>query len=236
MNDNGRHLAWPGLPAPCRRSGPAARPGRAEATGPCAIIGGVAVVGYTDLFAAGLGFDITGAWLVAKGLQTKPDQYAGRMTAAGNTFAAYNARAAEDFADSRAGVAWLLVGFGLQAIGYALSIGGVSDRADGICAGLIAVGFTLAAVGIAAALARLMRWHWVRGWLIDLARFDRAGNRHDDPRGGELLLYARVLGRTVDEDFYGGDAMLRHARRVWGVDRVRGDGPDGPDSVLETPP
>src|SRR3954469_2996107 len=97
----------------------------------------VAVADYTDLFAAGLGFDITGAILVAQGLRTEPDAAAGRTLAAGNTFSAFNVRAAEDFADGKAGVLALVIGFALQAIGYALSIGGVSTHTNGGWAAIV---------------------------------------------------------------------------------------------------
>lgn len=65
---------------------------------------------YTDLFAAGLGFDIAGAYLVAKGLLTPPEKFAQRLVRAGQTFAHANVRAAEDYADGRVGVAALWLG------------------------------------------------------------------------------------------------------------------------------
>jgi hypothetical protein len=180
----------------------------------------VAVADYTDLFAAGLGFDITGAVLVAQGLRTEPDAAAGRTLAAGNTFNAFDVRAAEDFADGKAGVLALVAGFVLQALGYALSIGGVSSHTDGWWAAVVAVTCTAVAVGAAWFVARRFRWQWTRGWLIELARWDRDG-RYPDPDAQSLLGYAKVLNRARDKDYGGENEMLRHAREVWKVDRVR---------------
>jgi hypothetical protein len=181
----------------------------------------MAVAGYTDLFAAGLGFDITGAVLVAKGLRTEPDAAVARMLAARNSFAAFTVRAAEDFADGKAGVFALVVGFVLQAVGYALSSGGVSRHTDGLSAAVVAVTCTAVAVAAAWFLARRVRWPWVRRWLIEYARWDRDGTRYDDPDGQELLEYARVLNRFGPEDYGGDDAIVQHGREVWGVDRIR---------------
>jgi hypothetical protein len=181
----------------------------------------VAVADYTDLFATGLGFDITGAVLVAQGLRTEPDVAVGRTLAAGNSFAAFTVRAAEDFADGKAGVRALVAGFLLQAIGYALSSRGLSTHTDGWWAAVVAVGCTAVAVGAAWFFARKFRWQWVRRWLIEYARWDRDGSQYDDPDGRELLEYARVLGRARKRDYGGEDAILRHAREVWGVDPVR---------------
>jgi hypothetical protein len=68
----------------------------------------VGVVGYTDLFPAGLGFDISGAYLLAKGLGMRPEEYTRRFRASRHTFGRANVKAAEDFADAKAGVGSLV--------------------------------------------------------------------------------------------------------------------------------
>jgi hypothetical protein len=102
----------------------------------------MSVVAYTDLFAAGLGFDITGACLLAQGLLTRADEFAHQFTQSQNSLAWANVRAATDHADGQAGVIALCVGFLLQAAGYVLAIGGVSAHTDGTWAAVIALVFT----------------------------------------------------------------------------------------------
>ena len=163
-----------------------------------------------------------------------------RFVAAWHTFNASTVRAAEDFADGKAGVLALVLGFGFQAAGYALSIGGVRSHTDGTRAAVIAIACTAAAIGIAYGFARLKRWPWTRKWLIEQACWEAAAGqleRHDYPDGAELMGYAKVLGKILPEEFGSPDDMLlRHARRVWKVDRVRGRGADGLPTVLGPAP
>jgi hypothetical protein len=154
----------------------------------------MSVVAYTDLFAAGLGFDITGACLLAQGLLTRADEFAHQFTQSQNSLAWANVRAATDHADGQAGVIALCVGFLLQAAGYVLAIGGVSPHTDGTWAAVIALVSTAAAVGGTWLVARITRWARTRSYLVELARFDRWGNRHDDPEGQELMRYAAPPG------------------------------------------
>jgi hypothetical protein len=181
----------------------------------------MSVAGYTDLFAAGPGFDITGAYLVAKGLLTPPDEFAQQFAKSGNTFAWANVRAANDHADGVAGVGALCFGFLLQAIGYVLQIGGVSSHTDGTWASVLAVSFAAAATGLTYTLARKTRWARVRPYLVRLAHFDRWGTLQDAPNGGDLLLYSEILGLLPEAERYG-DGATRHFQRVWHVDRVTG--------------
>ena len=56
----------------------------------------LSIVSIYDLFAVGLGFDFTGAILLAKGLLIRPAELMYRMVQSRNTFAKDNVRAAED--------------------------------------------------------------------------------------------------------------------------------------------
>jgi hypothetical protein len=163
----------------------------------------VSVVAYTDLFAAGLGFDITGAYLLATGLLTRADDFAGEFVASRNTFAWVNVRAAKDHADGRAGVIALCVGFLLQAVGYVLSIGGVAAHTEGARAALVALAFVAAAIVVTWVVAWATRWPRQRAYLIELAHFDRfdRGVRHDEPEGEELMLYAQILKRLPTDEW-----------------------------------
>lgn len=202
----------------------------------------MASAGYTDLFAAGLGFDITGAYLLAQGLRTPADEYARRFAAASNTFNNSTVRAAEDFADGKAGVWALVLGFGFQALGYALSINGVRTHTHGASAAIIAIACTAVAIAAAYGFARLTRWPWARTWLIEQARWQRAPAepgglvRQEYPDGAELMGYARVLGKVSPKEFGDNEGLLAHARRVWKLNRVEGRGVDGLPTVLGPSP
>jgi hypothetical protein len=178
-------------------------------------------VRYSDLFPAGLGFDITGAYLLARGLITGPAEYSQRFLRSRHSFARFNVRAAEDFADGKAGVLALVTGFVLQAVAYVLSATGVASHTRGAGAGFIAGLCTVGAIAIAYELARATRWPWVRQWLVECAHWDEyQANRREAPNGQELMTYGQILGRTLPDEYRNPDSVRRHALRVWGTDRV----------------
>jgi hypothetical protein len=74
----------------------------------------------TDLFAVGIGFDIAGAYLLARGLLIKPHGLYVRFT-----FAGAGTRFVDEVRDRAMavfGLAALVFGFMIQAFGYALSL------------------------------------------------------------------------------------------------------------------
>jgi len=86
------------------------------------------VLTVQDLFAIGLGLDLAGGYLVARGLLASDEDMATR-----NTFYGMGAQAtvsrASDRVDATFGLAYLGSGFGLQIIGYVAEEAGVpSDR------------------------------------------------------------------------------------------------------------
>jgi hypothetical protein len=178
-------------------------------------------LGYTDLFAAGLGLDISGAVLLARGLRIRPDEYARRLTAAPHSLAASNVRAAEDYADGKAGVWALGLGFVLQA--SATHCRSVASRRIPMARGPRSSRSAAPSrqSPLVAILARVVRWPWTRRWLLDLARWDEQGMPHPTPNGRELLSYARVLGRDVRDDYQDFEGLWRCGHRVWRVERVR---------------
>jgi hypothetical protein len=113
----------------------------------------------SDLFVAGIGFDIAGAVLVAKGLLAAPaDQFRRSETIVGLNPAVI-ASAARDWADAIIGIAALILGFVFQAVGYVL--GAVDhDRASGVSAALAEV-----AIAVGALLAALALWRLIAGRL-----------------------------------------------------------------------
>jgi hypothetical protein len=77
----------------------------------------------TDLFLVGLGLDISGAILLAKGLLLSPRELAMLNTMYGSGEGVHRDRC-RNRALGEFGVSFLTAGFSLQAVGYTLEIGG----------------------------------------------------------------------------------------------------------------
>jgi hypothetical protein len=78
---------------------------------------------------------------------------------------------------------------------------------------LVAVACVPAGIVVAGLFARATRWPLVRRFLIELARYDRRGTRHEDPFGGELLRYGRILGRA-DKREWNPEELARRVKRI----------------------
>jgi len=103
----------------------------------------------TDLFLIGLALDVCGAVLLAKGLLLGP-----RDIARLNTYWGINEGALSDRIQNRVyaefGMLYLGVGFGLQAVGYSLEIGGI-EAGTGPCRLIVAFAMATGVVGVASA-------------------------------------------------------------------------------------
>jgi hypothetical protein len=145
-----------------------------------------------------------------------PADFAYRITRSFNTSSWVNVRAAEDRANGVTGVVLLAIGFGVQAIAYVLIIGYGSRQTGGAWASMIAAACAVAAFGLGLTVPRVMgtRWWLVRRFLVELARYDMGGTRHESPDLSELMRYGKILGRDSlpDED------PSAYARRVWKLD------------------
>ena len=107
----------------------------------------------TDLFLIGLALDVCGAVLLAKGLLLGP-----RDIARLNTYWGINEGALSDRIQNRVyaefGMLYLGVGFGLQAVGYSLEIGGI-EAGTGPCRLIVAFAMATGVVGVASAAWKL---------------------------------------------------------------------------------
>jgi hypothetical protein len=171
----------------------------------------VSALGTNDLFAAGIGFDLAGAYLLAKGLLLEPRL----LLETAQMRAEYNVtrivEGCRDRARGEIGVGALLLGFVLQLFGYLASIENVK-HGSGWQAELIALGFVAAAVGGTVLLFAPRAIDRVtRRLLVQVAR-ENTGGSVADP--GLLSLAAGRLGeeRRVGEPL--GDAL----RRVYPLD------------------
>jgi hypothetical protein len=93
--------------------------------------GSEALLSVEDLFTAGIGFDVVGAVLLGKGLLVSSTQQfrKGASGWGGYSFAQALSWSA-DWVDASFGAAWLVIGFLLQAVGYALVVGGVESTME----------------------------------------------------------------------------------------------------------
>jgi hypothetical protein len=175
----------------------------------------------TDLFVVGLGFDLVGAWLLARGLVAKPGVIVHRHMpywGDGLIDPVPSFAAAEDRIDGRCGVGALLCGFGFQALGYVLdlAVGGSSEHSGSRAA---TAGLLLAvAIAVAAGAWWAIRGRLLRTLLVEMARWDAPaaiGNpvRHQQADPAVLVRWEfglRVPRRSGEDD-------PTYAKRVFGV-------------------
>lgn len=177
-------------------------------------------ISYYDLFPCGLGLDLAGATLLAHGLRTSPTRFAQRMHRSRNTFARFNVRAAEDNADAVGG-AILLLGFVVQGVAYVLYISGVHNHTRGLSAALGACAFLVVGLLLGLLPGLATRRRLIRSFLIELARHDATGTRHEEPWISELQLYADLLDINHSPQDYAGPELSGQARRYWKSARGR---------------
>lgn len=114
-------------------------------------LAGVRELNVEDLFAAGVGFDFTGAVLLGRGLMAKPPRIAREAATWWGHSATAAGRMIRDKVDGQAGLLSLALGFFLQLVGIAAVVDGhrvtTGREAAGVAflIGLAAIGFSWAA-------------------------------------------------------------------------------------------
>lgn len=170
-----------------------------------------------DLFAAGIGFDIGGACLVALGLLTSPRQIADFMDLHRGGNAYLGLAAIDDKINGESGVFFLVFGFLLQAAGYVLTAALSLRKASG-ASGVAGVIATLVLAFLATAVgARIWRQKRRRRVIIGVSRYDQNPRlRTPLPLEFRLKSFAQAKG---EEDFSGWyPEQLERYRRLFGVD------------------
>lgn len=170
-----------------------------------------------DLFAVGLGFDIAGAYLLARGLLAAPAEIARRSIGLPGFDPLLVINQARDRVDGRIGLFALLSGFFLQAVAYTLTLGGLGGG-DGSLGRAIVAG---ALCALAAALV-LLPWKATKErllfrTLVGVARFNyeqRPMTESDKPYAGTLAFFAEELGYRIQA----GESVPAFAKRVFGVE------------------
>jgi hypothetical protein len=174
----------------------------------------------TDLFAVGIGFDIAGAYLLARGLLLTPYGLWVRFTLAGaGTRFVDEAR---DRAMAVVGLAALVFGFMIQALGYALSLAVEPPAGKSVTSALVAVGLaTLAALAIVSG-ERITRRRRLRSLFVAIARADTTG---DGPAGAPTVRILVTGAPEIGVDRETDESDEAYARRAFGVDDLRTEPP-----------
>jgi len=173
-----------------------------------------------DLFAVGLGFDIAGAYLLARGLLTSPAEIARRSVSITGFNSLLMASQARDRIDGAIGLAALLFGFALQALAYALTLGGLGGGRDGDARrGLVALALSGAAVALVLVAWKAVSERLLRRTLLSVARLNyetEPMEMSDKPYAGTLVYLAKELGHREQE----GEDWVSFAKRAFDVDEV----------------
>lgn len=168
-----------------------------------------------DLIVGAFGFEIVGAYLLARGLLTDPRSIAVRATT--RAFDVPTARSnAEDRVDASYGLACIGLGLALQVVGLLLVLANgstVVGRSFGAIAA--AVGVLLAAAGLACAGYRLTRTRRVKRLLVEIASFELYGDDVLEHPQADLL---RWLGEDFGEAARDNESDEDYCRRVFGVE------------------
>jgi hypothetical protein len=176
------------------------------------------IVSVEDLFVAGLGFDIAGAYLVSRGLLAPGPKIAQKATTYWGGSPHTMVAAAEDRVAGVFGLCSLVFGFALQGTAYFLVIAGASIGDHGIAQATVAATLAWLPVMLVLVSERLARPELARRTVVEAAKWDPNARKTRALPKGDLLyligLQAWGITRIEGED----DAA--YAKRVWKVDRI----------------
>jgi hypothetical protein len=181
-------------------------------------------VSINDLFVVGLGIEIAGAVLLARGLLIGPAAMASLNTWQGIERGAATERC-RNWVDAAFGVSYLVTGFMFQAAGYEAELFG-STVATGACRA-----YTAAALGLAGVLGAIGLWWALRNRMLKrvIVRMALAtkgsGGEGDEKRSGWTRRKAGLLlsigeeagWPPLPEELEEGGAV-NYAERVFGVE------------------
>lgn len=174
------------------------------------------VFAVEDVFTVGLGFDIGGAYLLARGLLAPPPLLASRTASMYGSNAYAVVSQAEDRIRGAFGLGSLVFGFTLQALGYALVLGGEGTTSFSTSRGVLALALAAVPVALVVLTERLARPQLRRRLLVDVARFDVSTQQMNErPSAAVLVDFGGVLGDSRRD----GEEPQEYVERVWRVGR-----------------
>ncbi len=170
-----------------------------------------------DLWIAGIGFDLGGAFLLARGLINEPKELT-RVSVAiwnSNRFIAVNV--AKNRLDAVAGVTGLVIGFALQAVGYIADLATPHTDRTGITDAATAAVLAVVSLLITVVSGTVYRSRRLIPLLVEMSHYT-ADERMPYPRA--MLLPGWL---TVPSDRDEGEDDLAFVNRVAGVDDLTVD-------------
>lgn len=167
-----------------------------------------------DFYTAGVGCDLGGAFLLARGLINRPVE----LTRLAGSFWGSNAYQAISIAKNRldavAGVLGLGAGFTLAIVGYLAALATPHATRTGTPEALVGAALAVLALALTLAAGHLYRRFRLMPLLIEMARFTMHEERMDFPRAVLLPGWLVALGHNRQE----GEDDLAFVRRVAKVD------------------
>jgi hypothetical protein len=171
------------------------------------------------LWTAGLGCDLGGAFLLARGLINKPAE----LTRLAGSFWDSNRYVALSVARNRldaiSGVTGLLVGFSLQAIAYIVTIASPHPLHTGRNAALVATGFAVVTFLVTVAVGNVIRRVRLMPLLIEMSHWTMDDRRMPFPRAALLPGWLEALGKERRP----GEDDLAFSRRIAKVEDLTVD-------------
>jgi hypothetical protein len=171
---------------------------------------------YEDLFIAGLGFDIAGAYLVSRGLLQPIPQ----LATAGSTMWALEQPKAPYAVDDRirgsVGLVALVVGFVLQVAGYTAVLARHHTLHYGKSEALTGAALALCIALIVCVFERSVRPRWRKRILIRVARFDHTGKT--DLREKPIAHVLRGFGEHLKIEPLTNESNIDYCLRVFHVE------------------
>jgi hypothetical protein len=167
-----------------------------------------------QLFAVGIGFDLAGAFLLARGLLASPRDIAQRTGTyfGSNTWATVSA--AQDRVDAFGGLVALGVGFLFQAGGYVALLDHTFDPSPRLGKAIVGVGLAVLAFAVVVIAWRASRRPLVNRQVVEIAHYPLDQDERLDLPLGPLL---QELGRALGEPLGEGEDSMSYLRRVFDV-------------------
>lgn len=171
---------------------------------------------YEDIFVAGIGFDIAGAFLLARGLLflSAPEILNLAASYYGWSPPEIVARV-EEKVSTNIGVGALVLGFLFQLLGYVLDLALRNASPASLARAWWAVSVAAIAILLTIVTYVLLLPPWRRRLLLDIAHYDKSG-KQPYPFGQYLKIFGAVIGSPALE----GESEEAYAKRVWRVDKI----------------
>lgn len=171
-----------------------------------------------DFFAVGLGLDLAGGYLVARGLLSDEADMATARTWAGMGAQATVSKAS-DRIDAKIGLVSLGTGFSLQVGGYVAAAAGLKAGPTGWLPAVVFFALTVVALLAALFVHRLLGPSRKRRVALRVVLLDGHGLPTESPDGKSLMDLGVELGDpALPDESYGA-----YARRVWCIGSVSGE-------------